>query len=364
MFLLLPAFVAYFFCALFLFTRKGKLSKTSIFLSLFYFFWGSAILSSFLATEKNGFFSPNCIVAFALLFFVFLLAIPPTIYVYSGFLLGRQLGTVLKQYYLIFVLLVINLASFIYLDSKPNSFLSELNENVVTYANYIALLFIFPLINIFYIYKSFTLYFKYKKSDKNTISFQSGVNLNWVLFFILGYLFFILLLLLDLSDIIPILPKSSFSVYSIIYFIYIGYNGFKQESILASTLLVTENENEVETGSRLFEGIEERLNKILSDEKPYLDSKLTLNQLAKQIGSNEKYLSNFLNTRYGMNFSTFINSHRIAESKELLLSEETVNFTIETIANMSGFHSKSTFNTAFKKATGLTPSDFKRNQVL
>ena len=98
----------------------------------------------------------------------------------------------------------------------------------------------------------------------------------------------------------------------------------------------------------------------MTTEKPFLDAKLTLNQLAKQIGSNEKYLSLFLNSKYEMNFSSYINSYRIEEAKLLLLQKETANFTIETIANMAGFHSKSSFNTCFKKAVGKTPSEFKR----
>ena len=79
--------------------------------------------------------------------------------------------------------------------------------------------------------------------------------------------------------------------------------------------------------------------------------------------SNERYLSNFLKTKYGANFSTYINSFRIEESKKLLLSKENDNFTIETIANMAGFHSKLPFNIAFKATMGFTPSEFRKNHI-
>jgi AraC-like DNA-binding protein len=94
-------------------------------------------------------------------------------------------------------------------------------------------------------------------------------------------------------------------------------------------------------------------------EKPYLKSDLTIYELAKMLNSNSKYLSVIINTDFNQNFATFINSYRIEEAKELLKEEANEQFTIEAIAKMSGFNSKSSFNNAFKYFQNITPSQYK-----
>ena len=95
--------------------------------------------------------------------------------------------------------------------------------------------------------------------------------------------------------------------------------------------------------------ISDKINKLIFDEKPYLDPKITIYQLAKMLDTNEKYLSNYLNETHHLNFYNYINQFRIEYAKELLVDPIHENYTIETIANLSGFHSKSSFNAAFKK---------------
>ena len=56
---------------------------------------------------------------------------------------------------------------------------------------------------------------------------------------------------------------------------------------------------------------------------------------------------------------SYINHFRINSAKELLKNAEYEHYTIEAIGGMSGFKSKSAFNSAFKKITGYTPSEYK-----
>ena len=72
-----------------------------------------------------------------------------------------------------------------------------------------------------------------------------------------------------------------------------------------------------------------------------------------------------INELYRDNFYNFINKYRVEEAKILLLSEKYNQLNILGIAYESGFNSKTTFNTTFKKHTGFSPTDFvKTNRIL
>jgi AraC-like DNA-binding protein len=73
-------------------------------------------------------------------------------------------------------------------------------------------------------------------------------------------------------------------------------------------------------------------------------------------------LSEILNTRLNQNFYDFINRYRVEEVKKRLSENDSGKFSLIAIAFDSGFNSKSSFNTIFKKLTGVTPSQF-RNQM-
>lgn len=98
---------------------------------------------------------------------------------------------------------------------------------------------------------------------------------------------------------------------------------------------------------------------LMEEEKYYLNKQFTINDFAKELQSNRNYLSQIINEYFNTNFNNFVNEFRVKEARKLLLSHEYENYTIEGIANSVGFHSKATFNTAFKKFTGVTPSFFK-----
>lgn len=356
--LLFPILTAFVLASLFLLRGKDRQNNTSQFLGLYFLLWAFAISCFFLATEKLSWLPEKVSEVIMLLFFVFLLAIPPTMYLYSTLLVGiRQKGTI-KHYFVAFLLLFINAFAFFYMDSKKNLFMKQMAEQLLTYANYLALLFVFPLLSIYYLFLSVTV-FKTYKIEKELDTTSVGIHPKKLFNFILGYVLFMVLMSINLMGILPKFLKISFELYSVAYFIYVAYISWKQERLDFEVKEEQLQAKDSENFAPFFEGLNEQLVRIMRDEKPFLDAKLNLNQLAKKIGSNEKYLSLFLNSKYEMNFTTYVNSFRIEEAKILLLKKETANFTIETIANMAGFHSKSTFNTTFKKATGKTPSEFK-----
>lgn len=96
-------------------------------------------------------------------------------------------------------------------------------------------------------------------------------------------------------------------------------------------------------------------------EKPYLDGDFTINKLAIQLDKSRTYISQVVNEYFNKNFKNFINEFRVREACRLLVTKK--NLTIEAIAKEVGFKSKSSFNTAFKYYTGLTPTTFIKHTI-
>ena len=102
-----------------------------------------------------------------------------------------------------------------------------------------------------------------------------------------------------------------------------------------------------------------RLNTHLSENKPYLDPDLTLHDLSSQLNVSSRQLSTVINAELGKSFFDLINSYRIEEAKRILRESSDSKLTVLEVMYEVGFNSKSSFNTAFKKYTGTTPSAYK-----
>ena len=101
-----------------------------------------------------------------------------------------------------------------------------------------------------------------------------------------------------------------------------------------------------------------KINDFMLEEKPFLDSNYSINQLSKEVGISSRELSKLLNQYLSQNFHDYINNFRIEEFKNLVKDAKNSKFSILSISMDAGFRSKSTFNTAFKKFTGITPSQY------
>lgn len=101
------------------------------------------------------------------------------------------------------------------------------------------------------------------------------------------------------------------------------------------------------------------LTSFMKQNKPYLDENLTLQKLAEKVDIPEKELSVLINQKIGKHFFDFINEYRIRDAKMFLKDQS--NLTVLEILYQVGFGSKSSFYTAFKKETGVTPLDYKRS---
>lgn len=116
-------------------------------------------------------------------------------------------------------------------------------------------------------------------------------------------------------------------------------------------------------GAEEAEAGQRKLLHCMEREKPYLDAELTLAGLAERIDLSAKALSQIINERLQRNFSDFVNHYRVEEAKTLLRQTAPTWQSVLDIAFEVGFNSKSSFNTVFKKHTGLTPSQFRQDHL-
>jgi|GEM_PF-2998861 len=103
-----------------------------------------------------------------------------------------------------------------------------------------------------------------------------------------------------------------------------------------------------------------KLKKLLEEDQVYKDVNSNLSMLSQQLNISTQKLSMVINVKFKANFNSIINDYRIKHSCTLFKDREFQNYTIAFIAFESGFASVSSFNTAFKKVTGQTPSGYRK----
>lgn len=101
---------------------------------------------------------------------------------------------------------------------------------------------------------------------------------------------------------------------------------------------------------------------IMSTEEPFINSELTLTDLATLCRFSTKRLSHLINQKSGMNFNQFINQYRVNAAKEMLLNPQFNHLNVVGIGYEVGFNSKASFYAVFKKIAETTPAKFKKEQ--
>lgn len=107
-----------------------------------------------------------------------------------------------------------------------------------------------------------------------------------------------------------------------------------------------------------FDEVEARLSALMSGEAMYREPALSIAQLTRRSGYPEYLVSAVINRRFGGNFWDYVNRHRVEATRKCLSDPDDMR-TILEIAYDAGFTSKSTFNTAFKRLVGETPSAYR-----
>lgn len=107
--------------------------------------------------------------------------------------------------------------------------------------------------------------------------------------------------------------------------------------------------------------IKQQLEGYMQEKQPFLKGDLTIQEVATALNVSRQYLSQVLSEKMSCNFNDYINRFRVEEFKKRSCDIRYQDYTILALALESGFNSKTTFNTIFKKHTGLTPSRFRKD---
>lgn len=212
-----------------------------------------------------------------------------------------------------------------------------------------------------------------------------GIYLQWFMYIILSFQYiFPIIQKFKKKENLKNLDVWFLSIYLGVLFIWLAYTiaaytsyivgalSFTFVLYLIVLLLIFRNSNESTTffeekekyknkeiDKKTLQLIEQKFSLIL-DKELFLNPNFTLEDAAKELKITKHILSQYVNEILGKSFSSLIREYRVEKAKQLLETE--TNYTIESLGYDSGFNSKSTFFTAFKKITGSTPAEYQKSQ--
>ena len=206
---------------------------------------------------------------------------------------------------------------------------------------------------------------KHKKNIRSQFSDIEKINLSWLLFLVIG---------LGIVWFLVIFTQSDSIIYQAVavFVILVGFFGVQQKNIFKNSEVQAVNKSEPDattepnkyaksglTEDRSIE-LYEKLQILMEKEAVYKQQELSIGELAGKLDTHPNYLSQVINVKTGKSFYDFINSYRVEDFKKMVADSSNSKFTMLALAYECGFNSKSSFNRYFKKATGLTPTQYQK----
>ncbi|MCB0731039.1 MAG: helix-turn-helix domain-containing protein [Ignavibacteriae bacterium] len=220
-----------------------------------------------------------------------------------------------------------------------------------------------------YIYFSYKNLIQFNRHIKNQFSETYKFHLNRLFIILLVFsalwILDIFLIVQRYFEILPLEYQSliiyTLFIINLLFAIFIVFDSLSHPELLSISL--SKYHTEKYKSSTLNDADKQyyinKLESIMKNGEPYLNANLNIKELSDISEIPVRILSQIINESIGMNFYDYINSHRIEHSKNLLKSKSEKN--ILEILYDSGFNTKSAFNSAFKKFTKMTPSEFRKN---
>lgn len=220
---------------------------------------------------------------------------------------------------------------------------------------------------IIYIVASSVVLRRYQATLPSSYSFIEGIDFKWLqqVMYALLSISAIILASVILSDVLRVfsLEFKGFIFYGSLALLpfYLFFHAIHRKVIYPSdkTIIPPKYKNSTLTKEDTLQ-IQKLLEKVMLKEKPYLDGHLSIAKLAGMLDIHQKELSQVINAKYQTNFFHFVNRYRVLEVQNKIENPAYKNFSLLGIAFDSGFNTKSAFSKAFKRANGITPSEYKK----
>ena len=257
----------------------------------------------------------------------------------SNFVTARRM---LKQ------LLIISLIAAIILF---NTFALAEPEAILTYISQGAYFFLFG----YYIWQSCREWKSYKRRGDNYFAGNELSLLRWV-----GYIYAIVIVIGILAGLI-VDNNIWFILFIVFYTLTYTYLAVKYINYVTQFHRIAPIVAGPQTDVKQMEIPDENIRSALeqwTDGRGFLSADVSLESLARQFQINSAYLSRYINSTYGQNFRSWINSQRIAEAQSLIVEREDLSFAL--IGESVGIPSSSTFYRQFVAVTGITPAEYRK----
>lgn len=229
---------------------------------------------------------------------------------------------------------------------------------------------------VYYFRKMIVVSKLHHKKIEDEFSNTEGFDIAWIRYFIfIFFIVYVVLIFMFVWFIHQGRVDNFTSIISLVFSLaifFLGYKGlFQKEFPINQELNKSGNNSEInneiiETNKIAdnvlkYEHLITKIENYIIEEKPYLDCELTLTSLAQKLQISRNQLSEVINSGMNDNFYNLINRYRVECVKNLMINPKFKNYTILAVAFEAGFASKATFNTIFKKFTGLTPSEYRNS---
>ncbi len=301
--------------------------------------------------------------------FVFLLG--PVLYFYTRSMAYRHFKFKVKDLVHLIPFFLFTISFQIFYHLQPADFQkviqSAVKQQQLPLGFYFSITVVYVHVGIYLFYAYRELIF-YQRQLQEKFSYLGKRNLNWLLFVVLSV--GVILILSFIYTLLPLATQKWFDggLMIVMGFIFIFTNvivwkALKQPEIFSG--VDEELTKKKYAGSTLSE-IEKKdglakLELLLTSNKVFLNPDITIEQLAESINMSPRKVSQLINENYKQNFFDFINSLRIREAQQIMQKSTDSKLTVLEVMYQSGFNSKSSFNTLFKKKTGQTPSEYKKH---
>ncbi len=219
------------------------------------------------------------------------------------------------------------------------------------------------------------LLYRHRIEVLNTYSYISYKELRWARFFLI-YLLATSVFSHLIAYVMPWAFEGNtiFSVMDLIAIYWVSYYGMTQRNVrslimsnhgdISSKVLTTPiNTTQQETVPERLEDLMKKIDQYMESTQVFTNPELTIVDLSEGVDKHPKIVSEAINTVGKQNFNSYVNNYRIKKAEALLLADDSLNLSVEGIGIESGFKSKSSFYSAFKKFTGTTPSRFKEERA-